>query len=94
MHTLGEQAKISAAVAPRYRAAQTRLRKYEEAGRPPERPREQRMLPRLTGGRTGTRVITCERLELTGLMKPFDLEAYLGDRVAVLGSNGSGRATC
>ncbi|MFI6373940.1 ABC-F family ATP-binding cassette domain-containing protein [Streptomyces sp. NPDC050546] len=92
VHTLGEQAKISAAMAPRYRAAQTRLRKYEEAGRPPELPREQRVVPRLTGGRTGTRVITCEQLELTGLMKPFDLEIYLGDRVAVLGSNGSGKS--
>ncbi|SOD62151.1 ATPase components of ABC transporters with duplicated ATPase domains [Streptomyces zhaozhouensis] len=92
VHTLGEQAKISAAMAPRYRAAQTRLRKYEEAGRPPELPREQRVVPRLTGGRTGTRVITCEQLELTGLMKPFDLEIFLGDRVAVLGSNGSGKS--
>ncbi|MFP8883825.1 ABC-F family ATP-binding cassette domain-containing protein [Streptomyces mangrovi] len=89
---LGEQAKLSAAMAPRYRAAQTRLSKFEEAGRPPELPREQRVAPRLTGGRTGTRVITCEGLELTGLMKPFDLELYFGDRVAVLGSNGSGKS--
>ena len=35
----------------------------------------------------------CERLELTGLMKPFDLEVWYGDRVAVLGSNGSGKPT-
>ncbi|MER6133997.1 ATP-binding cassette domain-containing protein [Streptomyces sp. NPDC001815] len=92
VHTLGEQAKISAAMAPRYRAAQTRLAKYEEAGRPPELPGEQRVVPRLTGGRTGTRVINCEQLELTGLMEPFDLEVFLGDRVAVLGSNGSGKS--
>ena len=32
------------------------------------------------------------RLELTGLMKPFDLEVWYGERVAVLGSNGSGKS--
>jgi ATPase subunit of ABC transporter with duplicated ATPase domains len=34
----------------------------------------------------------CEALELTGLMKPFDLEVWYGERVAVLGSNGSGKS--
>ena len=34
----------------------------------------------------------CERLELTGLMQPFDLEVWFGERVAVLGSNGSGKS--
>ena len=36
--------------------------------------------------------MTCEHLELTGLMKPFDLEVFFGERVAVLGSNGSGKS--
>jgi ATPase subunit of ABC transporter with duplicated ATPase domains len=48
--------------------------------------------PRLRGGRTGLRAIQCAALELTGLMKPFDLEVFFGDRVAVLGSNGSGKS--
>jgi ATPase subunit of ABC transporter with duplicated ATPase domains len=47
---------------------------------------------RLRGGRTGKRVLTCEALELTGLMRAFDFEAHFGDRVAVLGSNGSGKS--
>jgi len=34
----------------------------------------------------------CEGLELTGLMRPFDLEVWYGERVAVLGSNGSGKS--
>jgi hypothetical protein len=38
------------------------------------------------------RAVTCERLELTGLMQPFDLEVFYGERVAVLGSNGSGKS--
>ena len=44
------------------------------------------------GGRTGKRAVVCEGLELTGLMKPFDLEVWYGERVAVLGSNGSGKS--
>jgi ATPase subunit of ABC transporter with duplicated ATPase domains len=47
---------------------------------------------RLRGARTGKRALVCEGLELTGLMKPFDLEVWYGDRVAVLGSNGSGKS--
>jgi ATPase subunit of ABC transporter with duplicated ATPase domains len=75
-----------------YRAAQTRLRKFEEAGPPTEQPREQQVSMRLKGGRTGKRAVVCERLELSGLMRPFDLEVWYGERVAVLGSNGSGKS--
>ncbi|WP_148614234.1 ABC-F family ATP-binding cassette domain-containing protein [Nocardioides rubriscoriae] len=75
-----------------YRAAQTRLRKFEEAGPPTEQPREQQVSMRLQGGRTGKRAVVCTDLELTGLMKPFDLEVWYGERVAVLGSNGSGKS--
>ncbi|CAM5283758.1 ATPase subunit of ABC transporter with duplicated ATPase domains OS=Streptomyces violarus OX=67380 GN=FHS41_001244 PE=4 SV=1 [Streptomyces violarus] len=79
-------------MASRYAAAQTRLRKFEEAGPPPEPPKEQDIRMRLRGGRTGVRAITCTDLELSGLMKPFDLEVFFGERVAVLGSNGSGKS--
>jgi ATPase subunit of ABC transporter with duplicated ATPase domains len=89
---LGQIAKYNDGMAPRYKAAQTRLRKFEEPGPPPLPPREQRVKPRLRGGRTGVRAITCAGLELTGLMRPFDLEVFFGDRVAVLGSNGSGKS--
>ncbi len=36
--------------------------------------------------------MVAERLGLTGLMQPFDAELWFGDRVAVLGSNGSGKS--
>jgi ATPase subunit of ABC transporter with duplicated ATPase domains len=87
-----QYAANSDAMASRYAAAQTRLRKYEEAGPPPEPPRKQDIRMRLRGGRTGVRAVTCSGLELTGLMRPFDLEVFYGERVAVLGSNGSGKS--
>jgi ATPase subunit of ABC transporter with duplicated ATPase domains len=89
---LQQWASRSSGMAARYAAAQTRLRKFEEAGPPPEPPRRQDIRMRLRGGRTGVRAVTCARLELTGLMRPFDLEVWYGERVAVLGSNGSGKS--
>ncbi|WP_049567440.1 ABC-F family ATP-binding cassette domain-containing protein [Streptomyces sp. SBT349] len=79
-------------MASRYKAAQTRLRRFEEAGPPQEPPRRQDIRMRLRGGRTGVRAFTCQGLELTGLMEPFDLEVFYGERVAVLGANGSGKS--
>ena len=55
-------------------------------------PPPQTVKMRLGGGRTGVRALTCVGLELSGLMKPFDLEVFYGERVAVLGSNGSGKS--
>jgi ATPase subunit of ABC transporter with duplicated ATPase domains len=87
-----QKAAYNSDMASRYQAAQTRLRKFEEAGPPTDQPREQQVSMRLTGGRTGKRAVICEQLELTGLMRPFDLEVWYGERVAVLGSNGSGKS--
>jgi ATPase subunit of ABC transporter with duplicated ATPase domains len=92
VRTLQQQAAISPDMASRYRAMQTRLARFEEAGPPPDIPVIQDVRMRLRGGRTGVRAITCEQLELTGLMKPFDLEVFYGERVAVLGANGSGKS--
>src|SRR5712691_5626045 len=87
-----QKASYNDSMASRLQAAETRLRKFEEAGPPEESPREQNVRMRLRGGRTGKRAVICENLELTALMRPFDLEVWYGERVAVLGSNGSGKS--
>jgi ATPase subunit of ABC transporter with duplicated ATPase domains len=92
VRTLQQQAKNSPAMTSTYHAMQTRLAKFEAAGAPPAPPSEQQVTMRLRGGRTGVRVLVAEELELTGLMRPFDLEVDYGDRVAVLGSNGAGKS--
>ena len=92
VRTLQQQAAISPDMASKYKAMQTRLRKYEEVGPPEAPPVAQNVRMRLKGGRTGVRAVTCQQLELTGLMQPFDLEVFYGERVAVLGSNGSGKS--
>jgi ATPase subunit of ABC transporter with duplicated ATPase domains len=92
VRTLQQQAKISPDMASRYRAMQTRLAKFEAEGPPPDKPEDQNVTMRLRGGRTGIRAVTCENLELSGLMKPFSSEIFYGERVAVLGSNGAGKS--
>jgi ATPase subunit of ABC transporter with duplicated ATPase domains len=87
-----QKAAYNSAMASRLQAAETRLRRFEEAGPPELAPRDQDIRMRLRGGRTGKRAVICEKLELTGLMQPFDLEVWYGERVAVLGSNGSGKS--
>jgi ATPase subunit of ABC transporter with duplicated ATPase domains len=87
-----QKAAYNDGMASRYQAAQTRLRKFEEAGPPQLRPKEQDIRMRLQGGRTGKRSVICERLELENLTFPFDLEIWYGDRVAVLGANGTGKS--
>ncbi|WP_134772188.1 ABC-F family ATP-binding cassette domain-containing protein [Ornithinimicrobium flavum] len=93
------KAAYNADMAARYQAARTRLRRFEEAGPPEKVAREQHVTMRLTGGRTAKRAVVCEQLHLLSpggdgeaLMRPFDLEVWYGERVAVLGSNGSGKS--
>jgi ATPase subunit of ABC transporter with duplicated ATPase domains len=92
VRTLQVQAKISEAQAQKYRVQARRLERFEEAGPPPDKPEEQKVAMRLRGGRTGVRAVTCAGLELTGLMQPFDVEIFYGERVGVLGANGAGKS--
>ena len=87
-----DKAKFNDSMASRYQAAQTRLARFVDAGPPEALPMQQNVKMRLQGGRTAKRAVISERLELTGLMKPFDLEIWYGERVVVLGSNGSGKS--
>ena len=93
-----EKAKLEALVkalqiakSPKTQAAVTRLRRHVET-EPPEPPRLQHIRMRLGGGRTGVRALTCTGLALTGLTEPFDLEVFYGERLAVLGANGTGKS--
>jgi ATPase subunit of ABC transporter with duplicated ATPase domains len=87
-----QKASYNSDMASRLQAAVTRLRRFEDQGPPELAPRDQNVRMRLRGGRTGKRAVICESLELSGLMNPFDLEVWYGERVAVLGSNGSGKS--
>ena len=89
---LREKAKFNDGIASRYQAAVTRLAKFEEAGPPMAIPRDQKVNMRLKGGRTAKRAIVAEGLALTSLTSSFSTEIWFGERVAVLGANGSGKS--
>ncbi|MEI6405697.1 MAG: ATP-binding cassette domain-containing protein [Actinomycetes bacterium] len=86
------KAKFNDGLASRLQAARTRLRMFEEAGPPQAIPIEQNVTMRLKGGRTGKRAVVCDGLELTGLVAPFNSEIWFGERIGVLGANGSGKS--
>jgi ATPase subunit of ABC transporter with duplicated ATPase domains len=92
VQTLKIKATYNDGMSPRYRAACTRLAKFEEAGPPQAVPLRQHVNMRLAGGRTGKRAVVCEQLALTGLTETFDLELWFGERLAVLGGNGTGKS--
>lgn len=87
-----EKAAYNSDMASRLQAARTRFARFEEVGPPEAVPVRQSVRMRLKGGRTAKRAVIAEKLELTGLMKPFDAELWFSERVAVLGSNGSGKS--
>ncbi|ROR95650.1 ATPase subunit of ABC transporter with duplicated ATPase domains [Salana multivorans] len=79
-------------LAARYHAAQTRLAKFEAAGPPEAVPQDQRVSMRLRGGRTAKRAVVVEGLALDDLTEPFDAEIWFGERIGVLGANGTGKS--
>jgi ATPase subunit of ABC transporter with duplicated ATPase domains len=84
-------------LASRLQAARTRLARFEEAGPPQAQPVRQQVNMRLRGGRTAKRAVIAAGLQLFTaaggeLTRPFDVEIWFGDRVGILGANGSGKS--
>lgn len=91
VHELRQRLRYSDAFAGKLRATQTKIRRHEAAA-PRERPKDQSVTMRLDGGRTGKRAVTIDALSLTGLTQPFSTEVLFGERVGVLGLNGTGKS--
>jgi ATPase subunit of ABC transporter with duplicated ATPase domains len=46
---------------------------------------------RIAGGRTGKVALRVRELAIAGVVRPFDAEIWFGERVGVIGPNGSGK---
>ncbi len=77
--------------ASRVRSTKSKIERFEKTA-PTERVRDEQVSMKLGGNRTGTRVVVCEELELDGLTDRFDFEVIFGERVAILGPNGTGKS--
>lgn len=88
---LRRRSQVTDAFASRLKATKTKIEQLDREA-PRERPREQQITMRLGGDRTGKRAIVVESLELAGLTDPFSTEVFFGERVGVIGHNGTGKS--
>ncbi|OLT25783.1 hypothetical protein BJF83_22635 [Nocardiopsis sp. CNR-923] len=87
-----QRAALNSRNAPKADAAETRWRRFVDAGPPPPPVPDQRIHVRLRGSASGRRVLRCGGLGLDGLVLPFDTELRFGERVGLIGPNGSGKS--
>lgn len=89
--TMKERAKVSDALAKRAAAAESRWQRFVDAGPPPPPPRDQQIVVRMRGGDSARIVVAMRELSVEGLIQPFEDEIHFGERVGLIGPNGSGK---
>jgi ATPase subunit of ABC transporter with duplicated ATPase domains len=86
------RAALNDKFATKARNAEHKLARFEVTNAPRKRAEEQDVKMRLRGGRTGKIALRVEGLSIAGLVDPFDTEIYFGERVGVIGPNGTGKS--
>ncbi len=74
------------------RAAEHRLERFEDREQPPEKAEVQHVRMRVDGGRTGKVAFRARGLAIAGIIDPFDAEVRFGERIGVIGPNGTGKS--
>jgi ATPase subunit of ABC transporter with duplicated ATPase domains len=91
MRIFKERARYSSDWAKRANAAETRWRRWVDEGPPPAPVVDREIRPRLRGGDSARRVIDLRAVGIDGLVDPFSDEVHFGERVGLIGPNGSGK---
>ena len=91
MKTFKERARYSSDWAKKADAAETRWRRFRDAGPPPAPGADRSITVRIRGGDSARRVLDLRALEIDGLVDAFSDEIHFGERVGVIGPNGSGK---
>ena len=91
MKTFKERARYSSDWAKKANAAETRWRRFSEGGPPPAPVVDTSIRVRLRGGDSARRVLDLRGVGIDGLLMPFSDEIHFGERVGVIGPNGSGK---
>lgn len=71
--------------------AETRWEKFVKAGPPPPPAPDQQIHVRFTGADSARRVVKFENVAIDDLFKPFSDEVHFGERVGLIGPNGTGK---
>jgi ATPase subunit of ABC transporter with duplicated ATPase domains len=92
MHEFRRRAAMSGKFASRLKASVTKLERFEETQAPPERPADQDIRMSLGGGRTGKIAFRADGLAFPGIVAAFDAEISFGERIGIVGPNGTGKS--
>lgn len=86
-----ERARYADSWAKRADAAETRWKRFVAEGPPPAPVTDQHMHVRLRGGDSARRVLDLRKVSIEGLVDAFSEEVHFGERIGVIGPNGSGK---
>ncbi|HZH24065.1 MAG TPA: ATP-binding cassette domain-containing protein [Solirubrobacteraceae bacterium] len=89
--TMKQRAAISDANAKRADAAETRWKRFVDAGPPPAPVVDQQIQVRIPGGDSARIVVRLRDVAIDGLVRAFEDEIHFGERVGLIGPNGSGK---
>jgi ATPase subunit of ABC transporter with duplicated ATPase domains len=92
MKTIKERARYSSDWAKKADAAETRWRRFRDAGPPASPVTDTTIAVRLRGGDSARRVLDLRSVGISDLVAPFSDEIHFGERVAIIGPNGSGKS--
>lgn len=88
---LKQRARYSEVFAPKADAAETRWQHWVDAGSPPAPVSDQHVKVALRGGGAGRRMLKLDDISIDGLVEQFSADVRLGDRIGLIGPNGTGK---
>jgi ATPase subunit of ABC transporter with duplicated ATPase domains len=91
MKTFKERARYAPGWAKKADAAESRWRRFRESGPPPSPVVDKQIKVRIRGGDSARRVLDMRSLGILDLVSPFSDEVHFGERVGIIGPNGSGK---
>jgi ATPase subunit of ABC transporter with duplicated ATPase domains len=91
MKTFKERARYAPDWAKRADAMESRWRRFKAPGPPPSPVADQAIAVQIRGSDSARIVLDLRSLEIEDLVRPFSDEIHFGERVGVIGPNGSGK---
>jgi ATPase subunit of ABC transporter with duplicated ATPase domains len=91
MKEMKRKAAYNDAFASKARSAEKKVQWHEDRESPPEKAAAQHVKMSIEGGRTGKLALHLRNFSLPGLVDPFDTEILFGERLGVIGPNGTGK---
>jgi ATPase subunit of ABC transporter with duplicated ATPase domains len=91
MKIMKQRAALNFKNASKANAAETRWKRFVAAGPPPPPVPQQRIAVRLRGADSARRVVRLADVGIDRLFEPFTDEVHFGERIGLIGSNGTGK---